>query len=264
MRLAGKAIIVTGSTQGVGEALARRFVAEGARVLVHGLERDLGERVVAELGGSAVLHCNDLAKAESAAELVDVAVRTFGRLDGLVNNAARPLRATLEQTDAATFDLVMNINLRAPLLLIRAAMPHLLATKGAVLNIGSVNAYCGAANLLPYSVSKGALMTLTRNVADAHCSTGVRVNQINLGWVLTENEKRIMRDGGLPDEWWKDPPRDGAPMGRLMQPEEVATAAVYWMSDESRLVTGSVLELNQYPVIGRNSVKEETRKGERA
>jgi NAD(P)-dependent dehydrogenase (short-subunit alcohol dehydrogenase family) len=90
------------------------------------------------------------------------------------------------------------------------------------------------------------------------------VNQINLGWVLTENEKRIMREGGLPEDWWKTPPRDGAPMGRLMQPEEVATAAVYWMSDESRLVTGSVLELNQYPVIGRNSVKEETRKGERA
>ena len=258
MRLAGKAIIVTGSTQGVGEALARRFVAEGARVLVHGLERELGERVVADLGEAAALHCNDLVKAESAAELVDVAVRKFGRLDGLVNNAARPLRATLDQTDASTFEAVINLNLRAPLLLIRAAMPHLLALKGAVLNIGSVNAYCGAANLLPYSVSKGGLMTLTRNIADAYCATGVRVNQINLGWVLTENEKRIMQQGGLPHDWWKDPPRDGAPMGRLIQPEEVATAAVYWMSDESRSVTGSVLELNQYPIIGRNSVKEES------
>jgi NAD(P)-dependent dehydrogenase (short-subunit alcohol dehydrogenase family) len=256
MRLAGKAIIVTGSTQGVGEAIARRFVAEGARVLVHGLERELGKRIISELGDRATLICNDLTKEESAEELVAITVRQFGQLDGLVNNAARPLRATLEQTDAATFDAVMNLNLRAPLLLIRAAMPHLLKSKGAVLNIGSVNAYCGAANLLPYSVSKGGLMTLTRNIADAYCETGMRVNQMNLGWVLTENEKRIMTDGGLPADWWKDPPRDGAPTGRLMLPEEVATAAVYWMGDESRPVTGTVMELNQFPIIGRNSVKE--------
>src|SRR5258706_9140647 len=256
MRLKDKAIIVTGSTQGVGEAIARRFVAEGARVLVHGLERDLGERIVAELGDRALLRCNALPNPESPADPVDVALRAFGRLDGLVNNAATTRRATLEQTDAAVFDSVIDINLRAPLLLVRAAMPHLLKSKGAVLNIGSVNAYCGAANLLPYSVSKGGLMTLTRNIADAYCATGVRINQLNLGWILTENEKRVMTDGGLPADWWRDPPRDSAPTGRLMLPEEVATAAVYWMGDESRPVTGSVLGVNQFPIIGRNSVKE--------
>jgi NAD(P)-dependent dehydrogenase (short-subunit alcohol dehydrogenase family) len=99
-------------------------------------------------------------------------------------------------------------------------------------------------------------MTLTRNVADAYSTTGVRVNQVNLGWVLTENEKRMMEAGGHPPDWWKDPPRDGAPTGRLILPEEIATAAVYWIGDESRPMTGSVLELNQYPILGRNSVKE--------
>jgi NAD(P)-dependent dehydrogenase (short-subunit alcohol dehydrogenase family) len=257
MRLKDKVVIVTGSTQGVGEGIARRFVAEGAGVLVHGLERELGERVVAELGGErAALHVSDLSRAEAAQELVDVCVRRFGRVDGLVNNAAKPLRATLEETDAGTFDYVIALNLRAPLLLIRAALPYLRQSKGSVLNIGSVNAYCGAANLLPYSVSKGGLMTLTRNVADALCYEGVRVNQLNLGWVLTEGEKRLMEAGGHPPDWWRDPPRDGAPTGALMTPEQVATAAVYWVGDESRPVTGSVLELNQYPVIGRNSVKE--------
>jgi NAD(P)-dependent dehydrogenase (short-subunit alcohol dehydrogenase family) len=257
MRLRDKVIIVTGSTQGVGEGIARRFVAEGASVLLHWLERDLGERVLADLGGErAALHVSDLTKAEAAEELVDVCVTRFGRVDGLVNNAAKPLRATLEETDAATFDSVIDLNLRAPLLLIRAALPHLRQSKGAVLNIGSVNAYCGAANLLPYSISKGGLMTLTRNVADALCYDGVRVNQLNLGWVLTENEKRLMEEGGHPPDWWRDPPRDGAPTGALMTPAQVATAAVYWVGDESRPVTGSVLELNQYPVIGRNSVKE--------
>jgi NAD(P)-dependent dehydrogenase (short-subunit alcohol dehydrogenase family) len=257
MRLKDKVVIVTGSTQGVGEGIARRFVAEGALVLVHGLERELGERVVRELGGErAALHVSDLSRAEAAQELVDVCVRRFGRVDALVNNAAKPLRATLEQTDAATFDYVIALNLRAPLLLIRAALPFLKQSKGSVLNIGSVNAYCGAANLLPYSVSKGGLMTLTRNVADALCYEGVRVNQLNLGWVLTEGEKRLMETGGHPPDWWRHPARDGAPSGALMTPEQVATAAVYWIGDESRPVTGSVLELNQYPVIGRNSVKE--------
>jgi NAD(P)-dependent dehydrogenase (short-subunit alcohol dehydrogenase family) len=257
MRLKDKVVIVTGSTQGGGEGIARRFVAEGALVLVHGLERELGARVVRELGGErAALHVSDLSRAEAAGELVDVCVRRFGRVDALVNNAAKPLRATLEQTDAATFDYVINLNLRAPLLLIRAALPFLKQSKGSVLNIGSVNAYCGAANLLPYSVSKGGLMTLTRNVADALCYEGVRVNQLNLGWVLTEGEKRLMEAGGHPPDWWRNPARDGAPTGALMTPEQVATAAVYWVGDESRPVTGSVLELNQYPVIGRNSVKE--------
>lgn len=256
MRLRDKVVIVTGSTQGIGEAIARRFVAEGAKVVVHGLERELGERVAADLRPNAVFHASDLSKPEAAPELVDAALRAFGRIDALVNNAATTRRATLEQTDAATFDFFMDLNLRAPLLMIRAAMPHLLATKGSVLNVGSVNAYTGAANLLPYSVSKGGLMTLTRNVADAYSTTGVRVNQVNLGWVLTENEKRMMEAGGHPPDWWKDPPRDGAPTGRLILPEEIATAAVYWIGDESRPMTGSVLELNQYPIIGRNSVKE--------
>jgi NAD(P)-dependent dehydrogenase (short-subunit alcohol dehydrogenase family) len=256
MRLKDKVVIVTGSTQGVGEGIARRFVAEGAKVLLHGLEQDLGQRVLRDLQPHAALHVSDLTRAESAEEMIEVCLRHFGRIDGLVNNAAKPLRATLEQTDAATFDFVINLNLRAPLLLIRAALPYLKATSGAILNIGSVNAYCGAANLLPYSISKGGLMTLTRNVADALCYEGVRVNQLNLGWVLTENEKRLMEEGGHPPDWWKNPPRDGAPTGQLMTPDQVATAAVYWIGDESRPVTGSVLELNQYPIIGRNSVKE--------
>src|SRR5688572_6764147 len=105
MRLANKAVIVTGSTTGIGEAIARRFVAEGARVLVHGLERDLGERVVADLGRErAALHLNDLADPEAPRRVVDAAVAAFGRLDAVVNNAAWIVRSNLQTTDAALFD----------------------------------------------------------------------------------------------------------------------------------------------------------------
>jgi NAD(P)-dependent dehydrogenase (short-subunit alcohol dehydrogenase family) len=256
MRLQDKVIIVTGSSQGIGEAIARRFVAEGANVVIHGLEPDLVRRVFDDLQPNAALVVNDLSEVDSAQQLVDTALAYFGKIDGIVNNAGTTRRATLEQTDPATFDFIINTNLRAPLLLIQAAMPHLLKSRGAVLNVGSLNAYCGASNLLPYSISKGGLMTLTRNLADANCKTGVRFNQVNLGWVLTENEKRLMEAGGHPPDWWRHPAPEGAPTGALMLPEQVAAAAVYWMGDESIPVTGSVLELNQFPVIGRNTVKE--------
>lgn len=257
MRLKDKVIIVTGSTQGIGEAIARRVVAEGGMVVVHGLERELGEKVASDLGDRAVLVINDLAEAVSAEQIVEAAVGAFGRIDGIVNNAAQPARATLEQTDAATFDRIFAINTRAPLLLIRAALPYLKASRGSVLNVGSVNAYCGASNLVAYSMSKGALTTMTRNLADALCYEQVRVNQVNPGWVLTENEKRVMIQGGLPEDWWKHPPKYAAPSGAILSPEHIATAAVYWLGDESRPISGSVVELEQYPIIGRNTVKED-------
>lgn len=257
MRLKDKVIIVTGSTQGIGEAIARRVVTEGGQVVVHGLERELGEKVAASLGGRAGLVINDLAEAASAEQMVQAAVRAFGRIDGIVNNAAQPARATLEQTDAATFDRIFAINTRAPLLLIRSALPYLKASRGSVLNIGSVNAYCGASNLVAYSMSKGALTTMTRNLADALCYEQVRVNQVNPGWVLTENEKRVMIEGGLPEDWWRNPPKYAAPSGAILSPEHIATAAVYWLGDESRPISGSVVELEQYPIIGRNTVKED-------
>lgn len=255
MRLRDKVIVVTGSTTGVGEGIARRCAAEGARVVVHGLERDLGERVVRELGQSAALLCNDLTRPESARELIDFTISRFSRLDGLVNNAASVARANLETTTPEFFDRIIALNLRAPLLLIQSALPHLKKSKGSILNIGSVNAYCGEPNLLPYSISKGGLMTLTRNVADALAPDQVRVNQMNIGWTLTDNENRLKIAEGLPPDWSQRPPRDVCPSGRLLVPDDVAAMAVYWLSEESRPISGTVLDFAQHPIIGRNPPK---------
>lgn len=256
MRLRDKVILVTGSTTGIGEATARRFVAEGARVVVHGLERELGEAVVRELGSAAVLHIDDLADPAAPQRLMKAALETFGRIDGIVNNAAWIVRSNIETTDAALFDRCMAINVRAPLLLVQAALPHLKQSQGAVLNIGSINGYCGEANQLAYSISKGALITLTRNLADAFGRDRVRVNQLNLGWVLSPNEYKLKVSEGLPPDWHEHPPAAFAPSGRIMMPETIATAAVYWLGDESRPVSGSVVDIEQYPMIGRNPVKE--------
>lgn len=254
-RLEGKAIIVTGSTTGIGEAIARRCVQEGARVLIHGLEREAGEAVAASLQGKAVFHGDDLADPSSAARIVEAAVRAFGKLDGLVNNAAWIVRGRLADVTPDFFDRVMAINVRAPLLLIQAALPHLQKSRGVVVNIGSVNAYAGEENLLPYSISKGALQTMTRNLGDTLHRCGVRVNQINPGWVLTENERRAKQAEGMAEDWPEHLPPMFAPSGRIFRPEEIAATAALFLSAEFGPVSGAVIDLEQYPFIGRNPPK---------
>ena len=171
--------------------------------------RDTGRR---RRGDAAALHIDDLADPDAAPRLVRAALAAFGKLDALVNNAARVERGTIETTAAAAFDRVIAVNVRAPLLLIRAALPELSRARGAVLNIGSINAWSGEPTFVAYSASKGALMTLTRNLGDTlHRENGVRVNQINPDRVLTENEKRVQeRQGNVPD-WYLKVPKVFAP-----------------------------------------------------
>jgi NAD(P)-dependent dehydrogenase (short-subunit alcohol dehydrogenase family) len=257
MRLQQKVVIVTGSTTGIGKAIAERCVAEGARVVVHGLEPDLGEAVAAALGPDhAALHIEDIAAEGAQQRLVNVALRAFGRLDAVVNNAAMVVTSNVHTTDLPFFRRVLEVNTLAPFALIQAALPHLRQTRGCVLNIGSVNAWSGEPDLMAYSVSKGALMTLTRNLGDTlHREDGVRVNQLNPGWVLTEKEARRKREQGLPDDWDKGVPPEFAPAGRILLPREIAAAAVYWLADESGPLSGQVVDLEQHPLIGRNPPK---------
>jgi NAD(P)-dependent dehydrogenase (short-subunit alcohol dehydrogenase family) len=255
MRLQDKVILVTGSTTGIGEAIARRIVDEGGRVMVHGRDSKRGIALVEELGPRAKFIEADLADPSVPAAIIEATVAQFGRLDGLVNNAASVARNDLHATDAPFFDAMMAVNVRAPLLLIQAAHRHLKASQGCVLNIGSINAYTGESQLLAYSISKGGLMTLSRNLADALCHEGIRVNHFNVGWVLTPNEYKQKIADGLPANWPETLDPVYAPSGRIMEPEKIAAAAVYWLSDESRPISGSVVELEQYPMIGRNPVK---------
>ena len=258
MRLQNKVIIVTGSCTGIGRAIAERCVAEGARVIIHGLERDLGEAVMAALSEEkATLHIEDLAAEGASERLVAVALKAFGQLDALVNNAAMVVPGNLHTTDLAFFRQVLEVNTLAPFALIKAALPYLRTARGCVLNIGSVNSWSGESDLLPYSVSKGALMTLTRNLGDTlHREDGVRVNQINPGWVLTENEADRKRDQGFSNDWYKEVPPVFAPAGRLLWPAEIAAAAVYWLAEESGPISGQVVDLEQYPFLGRNPPKD--------
>ena len=259
MRLHDKNIIVTGSTTGIGKAIAKACIHEGANVLIHGLEADLGEDAIEDLNperSQVGLCIQDLTESGAAEKVVQAALDEFGAIDAVVNNAAWVKFASLEETDEELFDAVIATNTKAPLFLIKAALPHLTARKGCVVNIGSVNANSGEPNLVPYSISKGALQTLTRNLGDTlHRENGVRVNQINPGWVLTENEDARKKEQGMADDWPAELPKITAPAGRIFDPAEIAAAAVYLLSDEAGPVSGAVLEIEQYPMIGRNPPK---------
>jgi NAD(P)-dependent dehydrogenase (short-subunit alcohol dehydrogenase family) len=257
MRLKDKVILVTGSTTGIGKAMVQVFAREGARVMIHGIREDLAEELVSELGEPASFVTGDLEDPQTASKLIAKTVAHFGRIDGLVNNAAVITRGTLEDADPETFDRTLAINVRAPLLLIQAALPHFRENGGGrVLNIGSINAYCGERTYLIYSISKGGLMTMTRNLADALGTEGIQINQLNVGWTLTANELSLKVKDGFPEDWPSRLSKNVAPSGRLHSPEEIALAAIYFLSDEAALINGSVLDVEQFPVIGRNPTKE--------
>ncbi len=256
MRVKDKVILVTGSTTGIGEAIARLTVAEGARVMVHGLEEELAQNVCRDLGEAATYVIADIGDPQKCAELVQATMEKYGRIDVVVNNAALTTRSNLATTDAAMFDRIIGVNLRAPMLIIREAVQHFRAQGGGtVLNVGSVNALGGEANLLAYSASKAGVANMTRNLANALAAEKIRVNQFNPGWITTPNEIALKQREGLPPGWEQNVPAVYAPSGKLLTPQEVARHALFWISDESAPASGVVYELEQYSPIGRNPNK---------
>jgi NAD(P)-dependent dehydrogenase (short-subunit alcohol dehydrogenase family) len=255
MRLKNKTIIITGSTSGIGKAIAEKVVQEGGQVLIHGIVESEGKELVTKLGANAKLCIADLKELAAPEKIVSAAIDNFGKIDGLVNNAAIFPRDNLQQLTLDSYNDTMLVNLQSALFLIKAAFPYLKKQAGSILNIGSINAYSGESTLLAYSISKGGMQTMTRNLANALGTDRVRVNQINPGWILTEREYRDQIKKGLPEGWPEKLGKDNIPFGKMSTPEQLANAAIYWLGDESKPFTGAVIELEQFSIIGRNPEK---------
>ena len=250
--LKNRVALVTGSTLGIGHGIAEHFAALGARVAVHGLEVEAGERLAADIrgrGGDAAFFAGNLMDEAACRGMVGAVVERFGGLDVLVNNAGIYTRASVEQASVALWDRIMAINVRAPFVLMQASIEPMRARGGgSVVNIGSINAYVGMASIGPYSVSKGALMTLTRNAAQTLGKHRIRVNQLNVGWTLTEGEDKVQREEeGKPANWAEEAGKTRA-FGRLLLPIDIAKAAAFFASDESALITGTVLDVEQFAI----------------
>lgn len=258
MLLKNKIILVTGSTTGIGEAIARRCVQEGAKVMLHGRHEDRAKAVAKELGHDTHYFLGSVIDPENCEALVAETVKHFGAIHALVNNAAVVTRSDIETTDATMFDHIININLRGPVLVARAAIREFRKHKypGNILNIGSINAYCGQTDLLGYAMSKGGLMSMTRNLSDALGVEKIRVNQLNVGWTTSPNEIALKISEGLPEGWQHHVDPVFAPSGKLLTPENVAEHAIFWLSDLSAPVSGAVCDVEQYPVIGRNKIPQ--------
>lgn len=246
-RVQDKVAIVTGGGTGIGQGIATLLSREGARVVVANRDPKTGEETVGQIraaGGTALFQRTDITREAECAALVTAAVREFGRLDVLVNNAGIFPRATLEETTEELWDQIMAINLKGVFFCCKHAVPAMrLSGGGSIVNIGSINGYIGGGNLFAYSISKGGLLTLTRNLARSLAHEQIRVNYLNPGWVITPGEIRIQGLEGHDRDWLEE---RGAqmPLGRLQTPTDAAYGVLYLASDESSQVTGETLNID--------------------
>lgn len=251
----GLVAVVTGATQGLGETTARLMAERGAAgLLIVGRNAARGEAVAADLsaGGCRTVFLRaDLAEIIECQKIISVAEHEFEMVHVLVNVAASTDRGSVWDTTPALWDNMMAVNLRAPFLLIQGAadLMQRTAVAGSIVNVGSVSGQGGAPNLLPYSVSKGALQALTRNTAYSLARHRIRVNLLQLGWMNTAGEHEIqISQEGRPADWLETAAAE-QPFGRLISTDEAARAICYLASDESGLITGATIDFDQ-SVVG--------------
>lgn len=243
MRLAGKSAIVTGGAQGFGEGIVRKFLAEGARVMVADINSEGAEALAKDLGEGALAQGVDVSDAASVTAMAKAARNAFGAIDILVNNAGvTHLPAALEDVSEADFDRVFAVNMKSVYLTAKALVPHMKSHgKGAILNVASTAGVSPRPRLNWYNASKGWMITATRTMAVELAPDGVRVNAINPVAGETPLLKSFMGE---------DTPEVRAkflstiPLGRFSQPDDMGNAACFLCSDEASMITGVALEVD--------------------
>ena len=246
----GKIAVVTGSTQGLGEAICNLFADRGVKGLVIcGRNAARGAKVKASLeakGVKTVFVQADLGRLAEVRKVVSACDKEFGRIDALVNAAALTDRGSIWDTTPERYDEIFDVNVKAPFFLMQEAIKLMIAkgVRGSIVNIGSMSEHAGQPFISAHCASKGALATLTRNTAFAVMGNRIRVNQLNIGWMSSDNERALQaRESGDPD--WEKKASAGLPFGRLIDPAEVARAAAFMASDDSGMMTGAVVNFDQ-------------------
>jgi len=249
--LSGKYAVVTGGSQGLGEAIARAFATAGAAGLVIcGRNAANGEQVaraITDSGCPTYFVRADLAEVAQCRKVIEEADERFHRIDALVNAAALTDRGTIFDTTEERYNEIFDVNMRAPFFLIQGAVTIMKRERiaGSIVNIQSMSAHGGQPFITAYCASKGALAILTKNVAHSLVRYRIRVNGLNIGWMSTPGEDRIMKTYHGAEDGWLEEAVKAKPFGRLIDPREVARACVYLASEESGLMTGSNIDFDQ-------------------
>ena len=241
MRLSDRTAIVTGGARGIGRAIAERFVAEGARVML----ADIDEKALAETGSR--LKCamcrTDVARSADIAELVRVTLAEFEHIDILVNNAGVIHAAEFLELTEADFDRVLAINLKSAFIASQAVARHMVPRRrGVIINMSSLNAILTVPNQIPYAVSKGGLNQLTKVTSLALAPYGIRVNAIGPGTIRTDLARTVAKDAAAERRMLSR-----TPLRRFGEPAEVASIAAFLASDDASYLTGQTI----YPDGGR-------------
>lgn len=258
----GKTAVVTGSTQGLGEAIAHMFADRGvAQMVITGRNAERGAKVKAALEAKKVKTVfvqADLGKMEDVRKVVAACDTSFGRIDALVNAAALTDRGTIWDTSEQRYDELFDVNVKAPFFLMQDALRLMKKAKvsGTIVNILSMSGHGGQDFLTAYSTTKGALATMTRNVAFSVMKYKIRVNGLNIGWMDTPGEDRIMKTYHDADPGWLKNAEAKRPFGRLLKPGEVARAVAYLSSEESGMMTGSIIDFDQQVLGAGNAIAE--------
>jgi len=244
--LEGKVAIVTGATSGIGRATALRFAEAGARVSLVGRNAQALNVVAGEIevaGGEALVIRADVTIQPIARRIVSQTIEQFGGLDILVNAAGHLISGTIEDTTLATWDSMLNVNLRAVFNLMQQVIPHLAERRGNIVNVSSVTGLRAFPGVLAYCVSKAGLDQLTRCAALELAPKGVRVNAVNPGVVVTE----IHRRGGMSQKEYKaflEHSKETHPIGRVGQPSEIAELILYLASERASWITGATYSID--------------------
>ena len=253
-RFAGKVYAVTGGTQGIGAAVALALARAGAEGLVIcGRNRENGAQVKATIeaqGASAEYVCADLAKVEDCRGVTAACDSRFGRLDGLVNVAGCNESSTIDDTSVKLWDHMFAVNVRAPFILMQNAIAIMKreGIAGTIINIISMTSHGGNPFYTAYSASKGALATLTKNVANTVRTNRIRVNGLNPGWTDTPGEHKAQIALGQPADWLAKA-EAAQPFGRLIKPDDVASMCLFLLGPDSGIMTGALIDYDQ-TVIG--------------
>mgnify|MGYP001340589301 FL=1 len=244
LELNDKVIVVTGATSGIGEATAKKLLAEGARVVATGRAQAPLQALVAEHGDTrvATVAC-DITDKSSPGRIVAEAKRAFGRIDGLVNAAGILTSGDIATTSDERWEEILEINVNALFRMTRAAVPELIATKGAIVNVSSVTGLRAFPNLVGYCVSKAAVDQLTRCAALDLAPQGVRVNAVNPGVIITPLQRR----GGMSEEAYAQFLERGKqthPLGRVGEVNEVADVIAFLLSRRASFITGVTMPVD--------------------